>query len=459
MSFNDKYYNYKSFNLNLHIKDGSAIDGVAEEILPKLNVPQTDRNKKYLVVLILNVYQNYCMKKNMYTGFSQTRNNYQKKSRYNKNAVSNAIIEINKEMIEKKYISDGGYFHGREAHKKSYTLRIQALPKLIKIINKHKVDYNKIHARPDTECIILKKKQGKKNVQIEYEDTEDLKQHRKNLTAYNNLLHKTHIDVVGLKEEGVLIGNSKSPICVNQNNKWTKRIFIKEDNHLLYGRFHGGFWVPMNREWRSKILINGLDTTEIDYSGMGINTLYDINNLDIDDKDPYDLTGYYNNNKYSMKELRPLLKQLLMVMINSKSSVQARNSIQSDVNDVDNDFPDDIDINRLMKAFQERHKPIKHLFFQSMGNLQYLLDSSVCAEVINYFTFKNIPVLTVHDSFVISIGNGDELREVMQDAYSVVLKKYKKQMKVKFENKQYERMMAYRNLTLPEASNPVEEMN
>ena len=158
MGFKDVFYNYKPFNLNLHSTDTNAIDAIAEDILPKLDVPQKDRNKKYLVVLILNVYQNYCMKKNMYTGFSQTRNNYQKKSRYNKNAVSNAIIEINKEMIEKKYISDGGYFHGREAHKKSYTLRIQVLPKLIKKINKHKVDYKKIHARPDTECIILKKK-------------------------------------------------------------------------------------------------------------------------------------------------------------------------------------------------------------------------------------------------------------------------------------------------------------
>ena len=38
------------------------------------------------------------------------------------------------------------------------------------------------------------------------------------------------------------------------------------------------------------------------------------NNLEKDDKDPYDLTGFYNSNKYTMEELRPLLKQLLMVM-------------------------------------------------------------------------------------------------------------------------------------------------
>ena len=37
---------------------------------------------------------------------------------------------------------------------------------------------------------------------------------------------------------------------------------------------------------------NGLDCTEIDYSGMGIKILYSLNEIEIDEKDPYDLTGF-----------------------------------------------------------------------------------------------------------------------------------------------------------------------
>ena len=58
-----------------------------------------------------------------------------------------------------------------------------------------------------------------------------------------------------------------------------------------------GFWQQLNSEWRSKILINGQDTVEVDFSGMGINILYDLARIDIDDRDPYDLTGYYESNR------------------------------------------------------------------------------------------------------------------------------------------------------------------
>jgi hypothetical protein len=460
MTWHDVFYNSKPFNLNITISDDVAINAVIEELLPKIKLEPKDRNKKYLEVLILNVFSNWKMKSDMWTGFHSGVNNYKQKSRYNGNNISKKIIEIKELLLKHGYLIQSGYLNSHAKHKKSYTARLKPTENLLGIINKHKMDFNKIEMLPDVECIILKKKQGKNNIEIEYEDAPDILINRENLIAYNNLLRSTHIDCVDIPEEkGIIIGKNKYPILVSQKNKWVKRIFIKENNELLYGRFHGGFWQQMNREWRDKIQINGLDTTEIDYSGMGINTLYDINNLEKDDKDPYDLTGFYNSNKYTMEELRPLLKQLLMVMINSKSSVEARYSVQKDMNDADNNFPNDIELRPLMKAFQERHKPIKHLFFKSLGNLQYFLDSSVCADVINHFTFKNIPVLTVHDSFVIDVSNGGELKEVMVDYYATNLKNYKKDIKVTLENKQYAEVMARRNLILPEPSNPVEEMH
>ena len=460
MTWHDVFYNSKPFNLNITISDDVAINAVIEELLPKIKLDPKDRNKKYLMVLILNVFSNWKMKSDMWTGFHSGVNNYKQKSRYNGNNISKKIIEIKELLLKHGYLIQSGYLNSHEKHKKSYTARLKPTENLLGIINKHKMDFNKIEMLPDAECIIVKKKQGKNNIQIEYEDTDYLIEAREDLITYNNLLRSTHIDCVDIpKEAGIKIGKNKYPILVSQKNKWVKRIFIKEDDKLLYGRFHLGFWQQMNREWRDKIQINGLETTEIDYSGIGINTLYDINNLEIDNDDPYDLTGYYDSNKYSKEELRPLLKQMLMVMINSKNYIQALKAVEKDVNDSDNGFPDDIDLKLLMKAFQKRHQPIQHLFFKSMGNYQYFLDSTICSEVINYFTFKNIPVLTVHDSFVIAINNGDELREVMIDFYSKVLKNYKKDIKVTLENKQYAKMFAFRNLILPEPSNPVEEMH
>ena len=39
-------------------------------------------------------------------------------------------------------------------------------------------------------------------------------------------------------------------------------------------------------------------------------------------------------------------------------------------------------------------------------------------DVLSHFAKRGIPVLPVHDSFIIATGYGDELKEVMQKVYS-----------------------------------------
>ena len=177
---------------------------------------------------------------------------------------------------------------------------------------------------------------------------------------------------------------------------------------------------------------------------MGINILYDLARIDIDEKDPYDLTGYYFNNtvlsKYSMEELRPLLKQVLMIMTNSKSSVQALKALEKDVNDSDNKFPGDVNLKELMNAFRKRHLPIKNYFFSNIGNVQYFFDSTVTSNIINRFTLQGVPVLTIHDSYVIDVMNAGELIEIMESYYQTTLKKYVRTIKYKIENKQYKQI-------------------
>jgi hypothetical protein len=459
MGFKDVFYNYKPFNLNLHSTDTNATDAIAEVILPKLDVPQTDRNKKYLVVLILNVYQNYCMKKTMYTGFHKTRNYYQKKSRYNKNGVSNAIIKIMECMIEQQYILEKRFYHSVNKYEKSYTTRIRILQKLLDVINKHKLHINTVDVLPDTECIIIKETKGKRNVPIEYHDDLDIIKQRQILTAYNNLLKYTHIDCVDVGDDGVRIGKSKYPILINQQNKFVRRIFnLDENNYALGGRYYGGWWQGMNKEWRKKIKINGLDCTEIDYSGMGIKILYSLEEIEIDERDPYDLTGYYKHSFLTKEDLRPLLKHILIIMLNCKSKPQAVGRITADVNDEDKGFPNDINVPQLMEAFAERHKPIKHLFYKSKGKLQMRLDSDVCELIIDYFTFKGIPVLTVHDSFVTDVGHAGELEEKMIDFYNRILGESKIDIKVTHEDPRYaEHLIRLDRYMKVQPSNPVEE--
>ena len=464
MSFQDVFYNSIPFNLNIDFSDNVSVNAVIDEIFPKLlndKIRDTDRNKLYLKVLLLNVFANYHTATDAWTSFPKTRNYYNTNSRYNSNKVSKKIIEIMEQLVSKKLLIFNGGFNSQNSYQKSYTSRIKATKKLADIFFKHKMDNQKLDISSDVECIIVKKKQGKNNIQIEYEDTPSYIIKRSLCSSYNNLLRRSHIDCVDIPDTGIFIGNSKYPIHVSQNNKWVKRVFIKDDETTipLYGRWHGGFWQQMNGEWRNRIKINGLETTEIDYSGMGINILYDLAEKEIDDVDPYNLKGYYDNPKYTVEELRPLLKQVLMIMTNSKSSVQALKAIQIDVNDADNNYPRDIDLKVLMNAFKKRHDPIKDFFFSNIGNVQYYFDSFITTKIIDHFTLKNIVILTIHDSYVIDLNNADELQEVMEDSYMEVIRRYDKNIKVKYENKQYAKMRFNRSYPLPEPSNPEEEMH
>jgi len=145
-------------------------------------------------------------------------------------------------------------------------------------------------------------------------------------------------------------------------------------------------------------------------------------------------------------------------MLNCKSKPQAVGRITADVNDEDKGFPTDINVNELMNAFAERHKPIKHLFYKSMGKLQMRLDSDVCELIIDSFTFKGIPVLTVHDSFVTDVAHAGELEEQMVEFYNRVLGQSKIDIKVTHEDPRYsEHLIRLDRYMKVQPSNPVEE--
>lgn len=443
MAWHEYYHNSVRMNLNLTVtgKSVTALKQTVDHLVPKIGLDPKERNKKFLEVLLLNLFANYHLKSNPWIGISLRRNTYQAKSRYNSNNISHKIIDITKSLIEKGYIENTGFGHyPNDAWKKSYTTRIKATKKLTGIFYQYKMAINDVDVRPDIECIICKQSLKNSNVQVEYEDNEYIRKRRQILIAYNNLLRRTHIGIDGIPEDtGIIIGNSKYPVNVSNKNKWVRRIFIGEEENgkipMYHGRYYGGWWQQLNSHWRDQIKINGLDTREIDFSGMGIRILYDLAKLKMEgDDDPYNLTGYYHNPKYTMEELRPLLKQVLIVMVNCKSRPQAVGAIQKEVNDVDNDYPTDVNTKELMNAFYKRHIAIKKYFYSSIGNIQYLFDSSVVELIIDYYTSKGIPVLTVHDSFVTTWQNEYDLEERMTDFYARIMNNYKDEIKVKLEH-------------------------
>jgi len=117
---------------------------------------------------------------------------------------------------------------------------------------------------------ILTKKKKKKSKPIEYENTPEINQWRDELTAYNNLLEETYIDVLSLAEPVVTRHKTNGDIQnigINQNGKFVRRIFSRGD-WATNGRFYGGWWQQIGETLRQDITINNLPTVEVDYKGL-----------------------------------------------------------------------------------------------------------------------------------------------------------------------------------------------
>ena len=265
---------YVRFDINLTITDSSPIDSVVDEIYPKLKMTNTNSRigKELLKLILLNLYQNYTTNKQLLTGFDQNNNKYKPKSRYNTNQISKKIIEIvgnDKDktkdgLVKAGYIEYWNGYNSQNAWEDSYTSRIRAKLKLINIIRKHKVDASQIEKHPTTECIVVQVSEGSSKRQLEYEDTPLTIKMREEVTKYNNLLWRTHIDIGLIPEEGVIFGSSEYPVAITQKNKFMRRIF-NDSKFETGGRYYGGWIQGLNSEWRNKITINLDATVEVDH--------------------------------------------------------------------------------------------------------------------------------------------------------------------------------------------------
>ena len=68
-----------------------------------------------------------------------------------------------------------------------------------------------------------------------------------------------------------------------------------------------------------------------------------------------------------------------------------------------------------------QHSPIAHRFFSGYGVRLQNIDSVIAEHVINKMTEQEIPVLCVHDSFIVASHESENLDRLMQEAFGKVI--------------------------------------
>ena len=152
---------------------------------------------------------------------------------------------------------------------------------------------------------------------------------------------------------------------------------------------------------RAFITIDGKFTDEFDYGRIHPTILYADEKIVLEE-DAYDIG--------IEKEHRDIVKQSFNAM------VQAETKLTSPPNDVDWKSTGRT-WKQLRQLILDKHEPIKDSFFCGMGNKLQFKDSQLAQQIMLRFAKQDIPVLPVHDSFIIIRGLYSELVNVMHEEF------------------------------------------
>ena len=397
----------------------AGLDGLVKVPGPKPKRPFIEQ----LRVLLLDLYVAWLEDPDLSIGVSMDYDAWKVGSRYNALHISKKVLVIIPALHDADLIDlSKGSYSGPNA-KTNRTTRIRASEALRKWFVAARFGREDIGRAICEEIIILKDKdEGRNARRSEYKDTAHTNRMRDELRAYNELIASAFIDMRQLDEPVLQIRDDNGitrSIRLDADACRTHRVFSR-GSWDLNGRFYGGWWQRINSTLRAQICIDNQPTIEVDYQGLHVAMLYAQAGQPMT-LDPY-LISVKGFPDHSPEQLRSLTKQLVLKAINAKDKRSAYQAFRTGLPEGDPAKRlQDTDLDRITAAFLNRNPPLEKALFSDQGIRLMRLDAAITERIHNHFTGKGIPVLSVHDSYIIDVEYVDELRRVMADASQAVV--------------------------------------
>ena len=398
------------------------------KLTPKGNRKGTNP-KRLLKVLLIDLYATYLDDPTLWTGVGRSFKDYTPSSRYNSLNISIKIVKLIDALVELDYLefvngSNDKTYNGWN----SFTSRIRP-SNILKVefgkctatlfdVNKHKGEVAVILSDfdTDTEGSLITRRGNKVRKLLEYDDTADTQHMEQQLQEYNDLLRRTYIDIATL-DKGYIERDTKrgiQRIPVNQSNKFVRRIFSR-GSWTNNGRFYGGFWQQVGEKFRKDILINDQPTIEVDYKGIHPSIL-SLNKGNV--FNGYELADSVLPNLTKEQQTKAV-KLLVLTAINAASKQQAYKAFRSS-SDIS---LKDAELSNLLHGFIELNPHLANDLFADKGITLMYQDSQIAEYVISKFTLSGVPILSVHDSFLVQHDQILNLKDYMIEASKAVLGK------------------------------------
>jgi len=312
------------------------------------------------------------------------------------------------------------WFYDEYDEENRWCSRMRPSKKLLQAFKEFKITPKCIYRKP---IELIRLKDSKKKFE-EYKDTPTTNLMRSKLFAYNSLLLQTRIKLKRNKNVNRYLELHQ----VNFKNIKYYRIF-NDSSFELGGRFYSAWWVTLDKDIRRRITLNDEKTEELDYSSLGIHLLYSQENLnyyDLNDpnSDPYTLKGVDVNE-------REVNKKIITFALNMSSGDRKRKfvyTVRKKIRKANDErkvlgikkllkVPTCKEVHRRLKIFEEENDPIKHHLFTSVGTKLQFKDSCIAESVIERMVSMRIPVLVIHDSFIVQYRNKKLLHKFMNHVF------------------------------------------
>lgn len=176
------------------------------------------------------------------------------------------------------------------------------------------------------------------------------------------------------------------------------------------GRFYcqGASHQNLRKEARQRIKIDGEGVVELDYATLHPAMLYAEAGAPLPD-DCYDLKGW----------TRPLVKRAFLILINTRSERQARQTIahKSPISELDLTEQQALSMAaKLIAEIKDAHRPIVRAFHSDAGARLMKRDSDLAQHVMLALHKRGVVTLPMHDSFLVRRSQRAELELAMLEA-------------------------------------------
>jgi hypothetical protein len=198
-----------------------------------------------------------------------------------------------------------------------------------------------------------------------------------------------------------------------------RRIFYR-GSWELGGRFHGGFWQQLPKSYRQHIRINDQPTVEVDYSGLHPSLAYALQGA-TPPPDPYALDLPSLDLPPELQ--RKLVKRLALDAINAKDRKSAFKALRDYANSTgltralkELDAPvtlTDALLDDILFAFEEANPAIHGYIGSDSGVELMAVDGRITNRLMQAFTARAKPLLTVHDSYIVLYEDEQLLKDEM----------------------------------------------